>query len=113
VKIKSEKKKEKTNTSIGSSSSSSSKNETSENFDKMEKGTQNSDCGQEPGDVDINKEKKSKMNPVPATEQVCTYSMSHQDLSLFLSYNNYIGPCLLVCHINLDQDLSLFLSYNN
>jgi hypothetical protein len=46
------------------------------------------------------------MNPVPATEQVCTYSMSHQDLSLFLSYNNYIGPCLLVCHINLDQDLS-------
>ena len=79
----SEKKKEKTNTSIGSSSSSSSENasssenETSENFDKMEKGTQNSDCGQEPGDVDINKEKKSKMNPVPATEQVCTYSMSH------------------------------------
>ena len=63
--------------SIGSSSSSSSKNETSENFDKMEKGTQNSDCGQEPVDVDINKEKKSKMNPVPATEQVCTYSMSH------------------------------------
>jgi hypothetical protein len=27
----------------------------------MEKGTQNSDCGQEPGDVDINKEKKSKI----------------------------------------------------
>ena len=85
----SEKKKEKANTSIGSSSSSSSENasssenvsssenEASENFDKMEKGTQNSDCGQEPRDVDINKEKKSKMNPVPATEQVCTYSMSH------------------------------------
>ena len=70
VKNTSEDKNEKTNTSIGSSSSLSSERETFEM-------TQNSDCGQEPGDVDINKEKKSKMNPVPATEQVCTYSMSH------------------------------------
>ena len=89
MKNTSEKKKEKTNTSIGSSLSSSSENASSsenvsssenetsdENFDKMEKGTQNSDCGQEPGHVDINKEKKSKMKPVSATEQVCTYSMS-------------------------------------
>jgi len=88
VKNTSEDKKEKTNTSVGSSSSSSSENaslsenasssedETSENFDEMEKERHNSDCGHEPGDVDINKEKKSKIKPVSATEQVCTYSMS-------------------------------------
>ena len=69
-------KKEQTSTSVGSSSSSSSENETPENFDKMEKGRHNSDCGQEPGDVDIIKEKMSKMKPVSVTEQVCTYSMS-------------------------------------
>jgi hypothetical protein len=71
MKNTSEDKNEKTNTSIGSSSSLSSKNASSSET------TQNSDCGQEPGEVDINKENKSKMKPVSATEQVCTYSMSH------------------------------------
>jgi hypothetical protein len=60
---------EKTNTSIGSSSSLSSESETSEM-------TENSDCGQEPGEVDINKANKSKMKPVFATKPVCTYNMS-------------------------------------
>ena len=91
VKNTSEDKKEKANTSVGSSSSSSSENsssssssenasssenETSSNIDKTEQGTQNSDCGQETGDVDINKENKSKLKPVSVTEQVCTCSMS-------------------------------------
>jgi hypothetical protein len=38
--------------------------------------TENSDCGQEPGEVDINKANKSKMKPVFATKPVCTYNMS-------------------------------------
>ena len=69
VKNTSEDKNEKTNTSIGSSSSLSSESETSEM-------TENSDCGQEPGEVDINKANKSKMKPVFATKPVCTYNMS-------------------------------------
>lgn len=76
MKNTSEDKNEKTNTSIGSSSSLSSE-DASSSENEMSETTQNSDCGQEPGEVDINKENKSKMKPGSATEQVCTYSMSH------------------------------------
>jgi len=64
---------EKMNTLTGSNPLS--ENQMSNNCDEMEKGTHNSECGSETGDVGINKVEKSNMKPVSVTGKVGIVTM--------------------------------------